>query len=230
MRKGGKRILKNRLIGGEILVYPICKRIVVLLSMILFLGSIYFTGMAEAEGASKTRVTLLWVTLGSKGTENGQYQYPDSVAFTASGNVYVADFVNHSIHKFQADGTWVTSWGGERTETGQFQSPYFVVVDTFGNIYIADKDNNRIEMFTTPNSQPLPPKEGNLINPNLLNPQPLPPKEGNLINPNLLNPQPLPPKEGNSINPNLLNPQPLPPKEGIIINPNLLNPQPLPPR
>ncbi len=194
VRKGGNSILKNIVIGGEILVYPICKRIVTLLSMILFLGSIYFTCMAGAEGASKTRVTLLWVTLGSKGTENGQFQYPDSVAFAASGNVYVADFGNHRIHKFQEDGTWVTSWGGERTENRQFQNPYCVAVDTFGNIYVADKENDRIEMFINPNPQPLPPKEGNLLNPNFLNPQPLPPKEGNLLNPNFLNPQPLPPR------------------------------------
>jgi len=51
------------------------------------------------------------------------------------------------IQKFDASGTFITSWGGPGSLSGQFASPLGVAVDGDGNVYVADTGNDRIQKF-----------------------------------------------------------------------------------
>jgi len=84
-----------------------------------------------------------------------QFRYPTGVALDSSGNVYVADQVNHRIRKIteEDDGTWTVSTlagsgaGGHQNGTGaaaRFNFPVGVAVDKSGNVYVADFNNDRI--------------------------------------------------------------------------------------
>ena len=49
--------------------------------------------------------------------------------------------------KFDADGNFVKTWGGEGTAPGQFKQPHSIITDAKGTLYIADRSNQRIQVF-----------------------------------------------------------------------------------
>ena len=44
---------------------------------------------------------------GQKGTSNGQFNEPFGVAFDANDHLYVADYSNHRVQKFDVNGTYL---------------------------------------------------------------------------------------------------------------------------
>ena len=51
------------------------------------------------------------------------------------------------VIKFDADGNFLTTWGGEGKGPGEFNQPHAVLVDNRGLVYIADRSNQRIQVF-----------------------------------------------------------------------------------
>ena len=71
---------------------------------------------------------------GSRGPGDGQFEQPWGVAVDSSGNVYVADKINHRIQKFDSSGNFLLKWGSEGTGDGQFKYKQGVAVDASGNV------------------------------------------------------------------------------------------------
>src|SRR5439155_330525 len=89
---------------------------------------------------------LTWGVPG--GTGNGELRRPGDVATDASGNIYVADGPpNDRIQKFDANGTFLTTWGSFGSGNGQLSNPHGVATDGSGNVYVADAGNDRIQKF-----------------------------------------------------------------------------------
>jgi uncharacterized repeat protein (TIGR01451 family) len=99
-----------------------------------------------AAPASTPCFVLKW---GTSGTGDGQFNYPLGTAVDSSGAVYVADYNNSRIQKFDSSGNYVTQWGSFGNGNGQFENPAGVAVDSTGAVYVADKDNNRIQKFSS---------------------------------------------------------------------------------
>ncbi|XP_078610746.1 tripartite motif-containing protein 3-like [Branchiostoma floridae x Branchiostoma japonicum] len=72
---------------------------------------------------------------------------PYGLAVQSDGRVVVADYGNHSIFLFKADGTLVKQVGGQGQGEGQFDEPHSVCVDKEDNIIVADKNNHRVQVF-----------------------------------------------------------------------------------
>ena len=78
------------------------------------------------------------------------------IAVDGAGNVYAADFGNHTIRKITGDGVVTTLAGqagspGNSDGTGataRFSAPYDVTVDGNGNVYVADTSNHTIRRIT----------------------------------------------------------------------------------
>lgn len=67
------------------------------------------------------------------------------VAVGQLGNIYVADWTNCLIKKFDPNGNLLKQWGSRGPGNGQFQYLYALATDGGGNVYVADW--NRIQKF-----------------------------------------------------------------------------------
>jgi len=72
---------------------------------------------------------------------------PWGLALDQTGNVYVADWRNDRIQKFDATGRYLASWGTSGQGEGEFNRPSGVAVDQDGNIYVADWGNERVQIL-----------------------------------------------------------------------------------
>ncbi|MCC6443257.1 MAG: hypothetical protein IT210_07350 [Armatimonadetes bacterium] len=77
---------------------------------------------------------------------------PTDVAVAPNGDVYICDGYGESwIHRYDATGIWLQSWGGKGAEPGKMNCPHGVWVDTRGEepfLLAADRGNNRIQIFS----------------------------------------------------------------------------------
>jgi len=85
---------------------------------------------------------------GSKGSGDGQFCWPRSVACNSRGDIVVADCMNHRIQVFDRNGKYLFKFGSNGKGNGQFDEPRGVIVDQRTNqIVVADSGNNRIQIF-----------------------------------------------------------------------------------
>ena len=61
--------------------------------------------------------------------------------------MYVTDFANNRIEKFNSSGGFLISWGSQGPGNGQFSVPGHLALDSAGNVYVADTFNNRVQEF-----------------------------------------------------------------------------------
>ncbi len=84
-----------------------------------------------------------------------RFYYPEDVAIDASGNLFVADNLNHAVRGITPDGA-VTTYAGAPFSGSQdgvgsaarFRFPTGVAVDALGNVYVADEGNNTVRMIS----------------------------------------------------------------------------------
>ena len=107
-------------------------------------------------------VTTLAGTAGSSGSTDAtgsaaRFNRPLGVSVDTAGNVFVADYANHTIRKVTSAGVVTTLAGtagslGTTDATGsasRFKNPWGVTVDTAGNVFVADYNNHTIRKVTS---------------------------------------------------------------------------------
>lgn len=107
---------------------------------------------------------------GSEGSGDGQFSYPEDVAFASNGDLYVTDRGNNRVQELTATGEFIRAWGfgvgkaGKNelevctTEckagiagsgNGQFSYPEGIAVNqSTGDVYVVDGENLRVEEFS----------------------------------------------------------------------------------
>ena len=87
-------------------------------------------------------------------TSTGDFSKPAGVAVDPEGNLYVADTWNNRIEIFDADGSFISSFGKAGDGPGYFSRPKGVAIDGDGHVWVADGMQDRVQVFT---------KEGQLL-------------------------------------------------------------------
>lgn len=96
---------------------------------------------------------VLLGTIGSEGSNLGQFKFPQGTAIGPNSELYVADSENHRIQKFEYNPLTrsydpVLAFGSKGRNAGELFYPYGVSVDKqTGNVYVSDVNNDRIEVF-----------------------------------------------------------------------------------
>ena len=77
------------------------------------------------------------------------FNHPADVCVAPSGDLYVADgYGNSSVHRFNADGDYISSFGSPGSGPGQFRVPHSIRISQDGRVYVADRENHRVQVFT----------------------------------------------------------------------------------
>lgn len=87
--------------------------------------------------------------IGTRHGPNRPFNHPTDVAVAPSGDIYVADGYGASVvHRFDAAGRRIATWGEPGTGPGQFTTPHGIAVLPDGRVLVGDRENNRVQVFT----------------------------------------------------------------------------------
>lgn len=87
-------------------------------------------------------------TPGQAGVSGEPFNRPTRAVQGLSGDIFVADGYGQDwVHRFNADGELIVSWGGTGSEPGQFQTPHSIWVDANERVYVVDRANGRVQVF-----------------------------------------------------------------------------------
>lgn len=88
--------------------------------------------------------------IGRQGSGEGELSAPGGAAVAPNGDLAVADFYNHRVQRFTAEGRFIRQWGTTGKTgiaAGQFNYPTDVSFGADGTLYVADGYNDRIQVF-----------------------------------------------------------------------------------
>ena len=121
-------------------------------------GNVYVAHWNSNKVAAYSPTGELLREWGQKGTGDGEFQLPGSIALGPDGLLYVPDQGNSRVQKFTTHGRFVGKWGEHGKEPGQFggsvppggrfSGPQFVAFDRAGNVYATDAALDRVQKFT----------------------------------------------------------------------------------
>ncbi len=76
---------------------------------------------------------------------DGQLAKTGKIAVDGEGHVYVADYGNNRVQKFDSKGDFLAKWGNRGN--GHFIGPVDIALDGQGNVYVVEADSNRVQKF-----------------------------------------------------------------------------------
>ncbi len=81
-------------------------------------------------------------------TTPGDFAKPTNVAVDKDGNLFVSDTFNDRVEVFDADGTFIRTFGKPGDGPGYFARPKGIAVDGDGHVWVADGVQDRVQVFT----------------------------------------------------------------------------------
>ncbi len=93
-------------------------------------------------------------TLGKRGTQAGEFNYPFAMVPDGEGNLLVTDGMNMRVQRIDKDGKPLQQIGSAGRTAGHFMRPKGVAVDRDGIVYVVDAMMHVVHMFNK-KGQPL---------------------------------------------------------------------------
>ena len=118
--------------------------------------NLYFVDDGGHFVQKRTREGQVIFTLGDRGNPapwqgGGMFNRPTGVCINPdNGDFFVSDgYGNSRVHKFDADGNHIKSWGEPGTGPGQFSLPHNIAMSGTDRVVVCDRENFRVQVFTT---------------------------------------------------------------------------------
>lgn len=86
-------------------------------------------------------------TIGQRGSEPGEFNFPTNLAVDAHGRLLVADTLNFRVQIFDAEGAFLKSFGTLGDTPGSLNRPKGLGIDSDGHIYVVDASFNNFQIF-----------------------------------------------------------------------------------
>ena len=86
-------------------------------------------------------------TIGRRGGEPGEFNFPTNVSVDKEGRLYVTDTLNFRIQSFDPEGKPLNTFGTLGDTPGSLNRPKGIGVDDEGHIYVADSSFNNFQIF-----------------------------------------------------------------------------------
>lgn len=75
----------------------------------------------------------------------GPFNKPTKMVEASDGTFFASDgYRNAAVHRLDADGNCLATWGGPGREVGQYRIPHSVMVDSRDRVWVTDRENGRI--------------------------------------------------------------------------------------
>jgi len=75
---------------------------------------------------------------GSRGEEDGQFNYPTNITSDPEGRLYVTDSMNFRVQIFHRGGRFLSKFGRHGDALGDFSKPKGIALDSDGHIYVVE--------------------------------------------------------------------------------------------
>jgi tripartite motif-containing protein 71 len=87
---------------------------------------------------------------GGRGDGPGEFEFPEGVAVTPTGEVLVADTQNHRIQRFTATGEFISQFGhhGGFDDPWGLDEPHGIAVNQDGWVFVCDFGNDAIRVYS----------------------------------------------------------------------------------
>jgi DNA-binding beta-propeller fold protein YncE len=86
-------------------------------------------------------------TIGAQGEGQGSLRFPTHLTIDDDGNLFVTDFLNFSVQKFDSNGEHVTTIGEPGDFPGAMPRPKGIAVDRDGHLYAVDSAFEIVQIF-----------------------------------------------------------------------------------
>ncbi len=76
------------------------------------------------------------------------FNLPTNLTIGPDGHLFITDgYGNARVHRFEADGKYIASWGAPGDGPGQFNVPHGISNDG-ERLFVADRENSRVQIFS----------------------------------------------------------------------------------
>lgn len=86
-------------------------------------------------------------TIGIRGDDTAQFNFPTSICSDQHGDMYVVDAMNFRVQIFDITGKYLSQFGKIGDVSGSFASPKGIATDSYGNIYVVDGLFHVVQIF-----------------------------------------------------------------------------------
>ncbi|MDH4060662.1 MAG: SMP-30/gluconolactonase/LRE family protein [Aquincola sp.] len=110
-------------------------------------GRLFVTDTAAHCVQVFERDGTLALTIGRRGSADGEFNYPTMLWRDASGRLYVADALNFRVQVFDPQGRFLSKFGRHGDGSGDMARHKGVATDSHGHVYVIDSLLHAVQIF-----------------------------------------------------------------------------------